>query len=432
MIWQTDSLEARLKIIFFLFLSFQIGCCIFLLTVLPLWQVILLGLGNCILIAFLLRGLSNQLMAVFRRTSLQIEASQNEDYSYFSKPVFSKGKVAEFHQQVRVFGESLRQYKSNNDQQLIVLYRLIDQLNTPILVFNQKVQLNYANLAFIELFNQPWQTLRYSSPALLGLIKKNKWEFMDNTKAQKWQIRHSSFLEQGKSHQLLVFIDIQTALRESQVEAWQKLIRVLSHEIRNSLTPVAALTQNLHSKTTCSRTQKALEVIGERCKHLQDFVSRYSDLHKPLHLAPKQLKAQLLFEQVAGLFPNIVLRPRGLQLHLWVDAALLQQVLINLIKNAIEAGGTTGVIEIIFSQSEFHSEIQILDTGQGIANPDNLFVPFYSTKPHGQGIGLSLSRHIIEQMGGYLSLSNRVQGHGACAHIRLPRLTEGESPLLKN
>jgi len=421
MTWRTDSLEAQFKIAFSVCLLMQFICCGFLLWMLLWWQVALVALLVMVVNGLIFRRIYQKVFIAFRRASVQLEALQHQDYSLFAKPVFTGGKVAEFHQQLNTLGASLQQNKSHYDQQLFLLYRLIDQLNTPILVFDHRVQLNYANAAFAELFGRPWQALRHASPSLLDLVAEPEWHFTDSTKAQQWQIRHSRFLDQGQSHQLLVFINIQAALREGQLQAWQKLIRVLSHEIRNSLTPVAALTQSLQGKVNSEREQQALELIGERCQHLQDFVSRYAELHKPLHLQPQWLSAGALFQRLSALFPDAQLQAKGLQIELWADSVFLQQALINLIKNSIEASSPVGTIEMIFSQREQSNEIRIVDGGQGIANPDNLFVPFYSTKTQGQGIGLSLSRHIIEQMGGQLSLSNNANGIGACALIQLNR-----------
>ncbi|WP_049630837.1 PAS domain-containing sensor histidine kinase [Cellvibrio sp. pealriver] len=416
--WRINSLEAKLKVAFIVGLLLQLVCCAFLLFALQVWQVLLVALLLLVFNGMVFRRIYRAIFSAFRRASVQLEALQNQDYSLHAKPVFAQGKVAEFHQQVTALGESLQRNKTDYDQQLFLLYRLIDQLNTPIVVFDHRVQLSYANAAFADLFGSPWQTMRHASPSLLGLIAEPEWQFKDAAKAQQWQIRHSRFLDQGQSYQLLVFINIQSVLRENQVEAWQKLIRILSHEIRNSLTPVAALSQSLQGKLAGEREQQALELIGERCQHLQDFVSRYAELHKPLHVQYQWLQASALFQRLAALFPDAQLRAKGLQTELWVDSVLLQQVLINLIKNAIEAGSPPGTIEMIFSQREQGSEIRIIDAGQGIANPDNLFVPFYSTKHQGQGIGLSLSRHIIEQMGGHLTLANNSSGQGACALIQ--------------
>lgn len=422
MIWRINSLEAQLKLAFSACLLLQLACCIFLLFVLPQWQVLLVALFLSLFNWLLFRRIYRAIFSAFRRASVQLEALQNQDYSLHARPVVAQGKVAEFHQQVNALGDSLQQHKTHYDQQLFLLYRLIDQLNTPILVFDHRLQLSYANTAFADLFGSPWQTMRHASPSLLGLIAEPEWQFKELTKAQQWQIRHSRFLDQGQSYQLLVFINIQSVLRENQLQAWQKLIRILSHEIRNSLTPVAVLTQSLQGKVTGEREQQALELIGERCQHLQDFVSRYAELHKPLHVHHQWLSADALFQRVAALFPDAQLRAKGLQTELWADSVLLQQVLINLIKNAIEAGSPVGTIEMIFAARDQGSEIRIVDAGQGIANPDNLFVPFYSTKNQGQGIGLSLSRHIIDQMGGHLTLSNNPNQQGACALIQFDRL----------
>ncbi|GGY74735.1 sensor histidine kinase [Cellvibrio zantedeschiae] len=419
MTWRINSLEAQLKLSFAACLLLQLVCCGFLLLIFSWWKITIAGFSLLLINAYLYRRVQEKIFASFRRASVQLEALQNQDYSLVAKPAFSGGKVAEFHQQLNALGESLQQHKSDYDQQLFLLYRLIDQLNTPILVFDHRLQLNYANAAFAELFGRPWKTLRHASPSLLGLLAEPQWQFVDANKTQQWQIRTSRFLDQGQNHQLLVFINIQAALRESQLEAWQKLIRVLSHEIRNSLTPVAALTQSLQNKVGGEREQQALELIGERCQHLQDFVSRYAELHKPLHMEPQWLNAESLFQRLQALFPEAQLQAKGLQVKLWTDSVFLQQVLINLIKNAVEAGSPAGTIEIQFNQREQVFEIMVVDRGHGISNPDNLFVPFYSTKTQGQGIGLSVSRHIVEQMGGQLSLSNNSQGTGACAIVQL-------------
>lgn len=416
--WHTDSLEAKLKMGFGLCLLVQLIFCGFLFWYFPLWHSALIAMLLLGLFAFVFKRLSVQILVAFRRASVQLEALQQQDYSLVAKPVFSQGYVAEFHRQLNELGDVLQEHKSRYDQQQFLVYRLIDQLNTPILVFNQRLQLSYANAAFTTLFGQPWQSLRHASPTLLGLVAEPEWRFDDINKAHQWQIRTSRFVEQGINHQLLVFINIQSALRESQLAAWQQLIRVLSHEIRNSLTPVAALTENLQTKIQSERESQALGLIAERCQHLQDFVSRYAELHKPLSVQLQWVDGHILCQRLMGLFPTANIHVRGLPIKLWSDPVLLQQVLINLIKNSLEASSPEALIELVFSQGEGY-EIRIVDRGHGIANSENLFVPFYTTKAQGQGIGLSISRHIIEQMGGQLSLRNNSQGGGAHALIYL-------------
>lgn len=418
---RTDSLEFQLKLGFAFFLVLQLSCASFLYWIINPWQLLLVLSFLVVINIFVFNYFYKKYLSVFHRANIQLDAIQQEDYSLFARPAFVEGEVAEFHQKLNRLGEKLQQHKRHYDEQPFLLYRLIDQLNTPILVFDHRLQLTYANAAFADLFQQPWQTLRHASPALLGLIAEPEWQFVDVNKSHQWQIRHSRFLDQGQNHQLLVFTNIQMALRESQLEAWQQLIRVLSHEIRNSLTPVSALTQSLQTRLHGERELQALELIGERCQHLQDFVSRYAELHKPLQIQPQWLKADVLFQRLTSLFPDAQLQAKGLHFDIWADPVLLQQVLINLVKNAVEAGSPVSSIEVIFTQHDRQNEIHVVDAGHGIANPDNLFVPFYSTKTQGQGIGLSLSRHIVEQMGGQLTLINNNNAPGACAALLLYR-----------
>lgn len=421
MAWRSDSLESSLKLFFALIVVTQLVCLAILWNLLITWQYGLLVAALILVDFFVFRFIYQKYLSIFNRINIQLDALQQQDYSLSAKPVFSQGCVGELHRQLDLLSEKLQRDKRHQDEQPFLLYRLIDQLNTPILVFDHRLQLNYANNAFSSLFNQPWQTLRHASPGLLGLETTPEWRFVESEKAQQWQIRQSSFMDQNQNYTLLVFINIQSVLRESQLQAWQQIIRVLGHEIRNSLTPVSALTQSLQGRLSGERDQQALSLISERCQHLQDFVSRYAELHKPLQIKPEWIKSESIFQSLTQLFPDAELQAKGLHLELWADPVLLQQVLINLIKNAMEAGSPKNSIEIIFNAHTQYHEIRVVDAGQGIANIDNLFVPFYSTKSQGQGIGLSLSRHIVEQMGGKLSLTNNINSSGATASIVLQR-----------
>ncbi len=425
--YSSDSLESLLKSIFIFFLILQTGLCALLLMALPWWQVALIGIASILITCSAFIGLYSKIFSIFQRIGTQLDALQHQDFSILAKPVFQAGIVAEFQQQFNALRESLQIHKSHYNQQLFALYQMIDHLNTPILVFDHKQRLSYANGAFAQLFGRPWQTLRHAAPELLGLIKKSEWQFDETAKQQEWQIRTSRFVDQGQENQLLIFINIKTALRHQEQEAWQKLIRVLSHEIRNSLTPVAALAQSLQQKVTQPREKEALSVIEERCQHLRDFVARYAQFQQPIHTERTLISLHSLIEKIRGIFPQQQLLPQGQDIQIKSDPVLLQQVLINLLKNAEEAGSPPGTIalslNIIREQQLDFCEIQLLDQGQGITNEDNLFVPFYTTKSQGQGIGLNLSRHIVEQLGGQLSLNNRTDRLGACAVIRLPIAT---------
>jgi signal transduction histidine kinase len=365
-------------------------------------------------------------MIAFKRASMHLEAVSNNDYCQYAKPAFSQGKVVEFHKDLESLSSHLQLLKSRYDQNIFLVYRLIEQLDSPILVFNQHPQLTYANSAFNKLFPQPWQIFRNSSPSLLGLeFVENNWRFKEKQRDCKWQIRHSEFIEQGQTHQLMVFVNIESALRKSQLSAWQQLIRVLGHEIRNSLTPVSALAQGLNLKAEGDREKQALTVITERCQHLQDFVSRYASITKPFHLNCQMLSASNIAMRIQGLHKDIQLDVEIKAERFWADPAFIEQVLLNVIKNAVEASAAGEKIKLIFSENAHNSIIEVIDSGHGFANLDNLFVPLYSTKQNGQGIGLSFCRNIVEHHKGTIDLVNNINSPGVTVSIHLPlALTE--------
>jgi len=385
-----------------------------------LWDIAIVSGLLSLVLSFSAYRFMYRIMAAFERGLLQIEAVRMEDYNQYAKPEFNKGQVGEFHQELKVLSEQLLTQKSRYDQHAFLVYQLIDQLNTPILVFNQKNQLAYANGAFTLLFDQPWQMYRHGSPKLLGLIKQDDtWQFDVNSssKNQQWQISQSEFIDNAEANLLLVFTNIESALRSSQQNAWQQIIRVMGHEIRNSLTPVSSLAESLSTRTESSRDQKALAVISERCHHLQDFISRYSSLSQKLNLNSQQVSVNQLIERLKGLFSGFEFKVSASVEWLWADQAFLEQVLINLIKNAHEAGADK--VAMIINEVKGLHLIQVIDNGHGFANLENLFVPLFTTKQQGQGIGLSFCRNIIEQHEGSIELINNADA-GVTVSINLP------------
>ena len=347
----------------------------------------------------------------FERALLHLEGLRMEDYNQYAKAEFGQGCVGLFHDELKALSEDLINQKSRYDQHAFLVYQLIDQLNTPILVFNQKNKLSYANGAFTQLYPQHWQMYRQASPKFLSLNNNNnQWKFEDENKNQQWQISQSEFIDSGEAHQLLVFTNIESALRASQLNAWQQIIRVMSHEIRNSLTPVSSLAESLLARTQEPRDQQALALISDRCHHLQDFISRYSSLSQSLNLNCQAVPILPLVDRLTRLFSQVNLVVDINCENLWADATFLEQVLINLIKNANEAGADLIQLNIFNSQGK--SMIEVIDNGHGFANLDNLFVPLYTTKQDGQGIGLSFCRNIIEQHKGSIELTNNADQEG--------------------
>ena len=373
----------------------------------------------------------------FHRNQAHLDAILNEDYNQIVKPSYPAGCVNTLQQQLIALSESLYQKKSRYDQHVFLVYQLIAHFNVPIVVLDQRDKLDYANQAYGDLKGMPWQSLRHMGVSSLGLVFNNgQWQFSDVITQQHWQIRHSEFVEQGQTHQLLVMINISSALRESQLNAWQQIIRVLGHEIRNSLTPVASMAESLASQLTTERQQQALGIISERCNHLNEFVGRYASINQRLTLTPSLIDCEPLIEQIKLLYPKAQITAAIDCSPIYADRTFLFQVLINLIKNAVEASAEPAKISVnISAQISLNTsapnsrqkapsiyQIIVKDCGQGLANPDNIFVPFYTTKQGGQGIGLSFCRNIIEQHGGSLTLTNNTDQPGASATILLPYL----------
>lgn len=379
----------------------------------------------CIVVAIILAlGFSytySRTIVAFKRGSMHLEAVSNNDYCQYAKPAFNSGKVVEFHHDLENLSAHLQSLKSRYDQHVFLVYQLIEQLDSPILVFDQNPQLTYANSAFNELFPQPWQIFRHSSPGLLGLeLVDNVWRFKDSKEAERWEIRHSEFIDKGKNHLLMVFINVESVLRQSQLSAWQQLIRVLGHEIHNSLTPVSTLAQGLAIKSGDEREKQALTVITERCKHLQDFVSRYASITKPFQLSCQLINTNTIAQRLQKLMTTVELEIEINTPHFWADPTFIEQVLINLIKNASEASNNGDKITLVFSENNHTSVIKVIDNGQGITNFDNLFVPLYSTKQGGQGIGLCFCRNIVDHHNGTITLTNNTDTSGVTATVSLP------------
>ena len=344
-----------------------------------------------------------RITAGFDRALLHIEAVKMEDYNQYAKSDFDEGNSNELHLALKALSQHLQQQKSRYDQHAFLLYQLIDQLNTPMMVFNKMQKLTYANAAFSILYNQPWQMYRLASPKLLGLIETNSgWSIP--RKGEQWQISQSKFIDSGEEHFLLVFTNIDSALRASQLNAWQQIIRVMGHEIRNSLTPVSSLAESLSSQMLSPREQSALALISDRCLHLQDFINRYSSLSQQLDLHYQNIELSSFIERLKALNPELEVTTQVKETNLWGDITFLEQVFINLLKNAKEAGATQ--VRLNIGKQRNMCKIELKDNGHGFANTDNLFVPLFTTKPQGQGIGLTFCRNIIEQHKGTITLEN--------------------------
>jgi nitrogen fixation/metabolism regulation signal transduction histidine kinase len=228
-----------------------------------------------------------------------------------------------------------------------------------------------------------------------------------------------------------VLTDVSKALREEERQAWQRLIRVLSHELNNSLAPIKStastlallLERNAPATDWRSDAEQGLEIIAARCAALNRFVAAYSRLARLP--APNLITTAIgpMVRRVSALENRLsIAQIDGPEVSVPADADQLEQLLINLLKNAVEAAMETGgTVAVTWTLDDAHLDLKVLDSGPGLANTANLFVPFFTTKPNGTGIGLVLCRQIAEAHGGSLSLHNRDDSPGCEARLRLPR-----------
>jgi PAS domain S-box-containing protein len=247
----------------------------------------------------------------------------------------------------------------------------------------------------------------------------------------RYEVRRTVFYRDGRPHHLVVLADLSQALREQEQAAWQRIVRVLSHEINNSLTPIKSIAHSLKRivdrATEFQRNdevQQGLSLIEERSGALGRFLRSYAQLARLPKPNPKPVKVPELIARIAELEKRlpVAVQPSP-EVRLVADSDQLEQLLINVVRNAVDASlETGGKVSIGWKRMGDWLELNVDDEGKGLPDTSNLFVPFFTTKPSGSGIGLALSRQIAEAHGGTISLENRSPPPGCRATLRLPVL----------
>ena len=365
-----------------------------------------------------------------------VEAYRSGDYTIRSSRERAGDALGELAHEINSLGDTLHQQRLRAMEATALLDKLINAIDIAVLAFDGEGRLRVHNPAAAQLLGLETQTGGVHTAAEVGLEEFLKEDTRSRIvtsfagRSGRWQITHGTFRESGLAQHLLIISDVRQALREEERLAWQRLIRVIGHEVNNSLTPIRSLAETLQELLSTAlapggerdETLNGLKVIAERTRNLGRFLAQYSRLARLPSARPHWLQLAPLIARVIALEPlhRIEIRvPEDLEVH--VDEDQLEQALINLARNAVEAQGDADGHVIITAHS--HSDMLIItvtDEGPGVANPDNLFVPFFTTKPGGSGVGLVLSRQIAEAHGGILSLENRHDTQGAIATLEIP------------
>ena len=376
-------------------------------------------------IRFPLQTLSNLLAAI-----------REGDYSIRARRTRRDDALGEVMIELNALGESLRSRRLDAIEATALLSKVMAEIDVAVFTFDGEQRLRLVNRAGERLLSQPSERLLGRAADELGLsdcLQDEPARTMQMTfpgGMGRWGMRRSTFREHGIPHQLLVLTDLSRTLREEERQAWQRLLRVLGHELNNSLAPIKSIAGSLESLLAKEPPPEdwkedmrgGLTVIAARTEALGRFMSAYSQLARlpQPRLQPVDLKASI--QRVVDLetrIPAVTLA--GDFLTVRADGDQFDQLLINLLRNAVDASlETGGGVTVRWHKTGSHIELHIEDEGPGLSNTTNLFVPFFTTKPQGSGIGLVLSRQIAEAHGGSLSLENRVDCSGCVAKLRIP------------
>jgi two-component system nitrogen regulation sensor histidine kinase NtrY len=378
----------------------------------------------------------NRVIFPLRTLSNLLAALREGDFSIRARGANREDVLGEVLREVNALGETLRQQRLGALEATMLLRKVMEEIDVVVFAFDGTGCLRLVNRAGERLLNQPEERLLGRTADELGVAECLEGEtpriakIAFPGKSGRWEIHQGSFREGGLPHRLLVITDLSRALREEERQAWQRLIRVLGHELNNSLAPIKSVAENLGSML--GRKERApdwqedmrsgLNVIAARTDGLARFMNAYARLAKLPPPVFQSMAVSTWVQRVVGLEPRIrvQLQP-GPEMEIQADPDQLEQLLINLLHNAVDASlETGGAVRVGWGRADGYVEVWVQDEGPGIPNAANLFVPFFTTKPGGSGIGLVLSRQIAEAHGGTLTLENSTAHRGCEARLRLP------------
>jgi nitrogen fixation/metabolism regulation signal transduction histidine kinase len=364
-----------------------------------------------------------------------VRAIRNGDYSQRAATTVREDPFGSLKYEINELADELQRNRLSSTENDFLVQNLIDKLDMAVLILDEGRKLAMANPSFGRLYDRPIAELVGLGLDELGLkgvlfseTGPTHWIIFP-ARSSRYLVHVTEFRQDGRARLLYLFTDLKNPLREEERTAWKRLIRVMGHELNNSLTPIISLTNSLKTRIPSSGMDagnaadfaEALDIVSSRATHLGNFVQSYAQLAKLPEPKRDAVPLGRLLSLVANLENNDrIIVENDAECVVNVDPAQVENLFINVIKNAMEAmGESAGKVRVSWKRQSTEVTVWVDDEGPGIAAEENLFVPFFSTKPNGNGIGLIFCREIAEANGGSIELKNR-EGGGCRAQIVLP------------
>jgi nitrogen fixation/metabolism regulation signal transduction histidine kinase len=397
------------------------------------WTLSLLILGSWLGLSLSVR---ERVVTPLQTLSNLLAALREGDYSIRARGANTDEPLGQVMLEANVLGETLHDQRLGALEATNLLRTVMAEIEVAVFAFNDVDELKLVNRAGERLLAQPSERLlgRRASDldladCLTGEVERTFQKTFPGMTG-RWGMRRGGFREEGRPHTIVVLSDLSHALREEERQAWRRLIRVIGHELNNSLAPIQSMAGTLAHLLDRSGEldewredmKRGLSVIGDRSEALSRFMSAYARLARLPPPTLQDVDLDALVRRVVALQTDYpVAIERGPRVRLRADADQIEQLLINLLRNAVDASREKqGSIQIRWSLEGGPLQLLVEDQGPGLPQTANLFVPFFTTKVGGSGIGLVLSRQIAEAHGGTLDVENRDDGPGCRARLTLP------------
>ena len=369
--------------------------------------------------------------------SNMLAALREGDFSIRVRGAGTKGPLAITYLEANALEEVLREQRLGAVEATALLRKVLEEVDLAVFAFDEEETLRLLNRAGEKLLGQPSERVIGRSAADLRLsetlhgVAPRTVELSHAGGMGRWELRRTVVRQEGQRLRLIVLSDLSRALREEERQAWKRIIRVLSHEINNSLAPIKSIAGSLQSLTQRNALPPEIEedvgsglkVISGRAESLGRFMASYAQLARLPEPQLASVEVEALVRRIVAVETRMEVGVKpGPEVTIQADGDQLEQLLINLVRNAVDAAlETDGRVSFSWTLVVNHLHVLVEDEGPGLpGDTGNLFVPFYTTKPGGSGIGLALCRQIAEGHGGTLTLENRPNGKGARARFTIP------------